>query len=534
MKKFKFHYLHQIIKYLDYEPNYKKCESVHIRISKTGFVKYFLYAYLFILNLLSFIRPLINANKNFILFKFIAGVIILVYESDSNSSIDLKKQNNNINHQENIYDIAVVGSGPGGSIASLRSIEKGKKVLLIESGSIFPPGSIEHHSLEQTTNQFKDQGMNFCYGNVPMLFAEGATFGGGSEVNSGLYFKLTEPYRSSILNKCNIQESEWMEYEKKVENILSVQKSPKGTFNNLKSALIEGSIKKDLIYEEVPRWRTYEPTEEHKSMQLTYLKTAKEKGLEVLSDTKVVKIIPKKDYIIIKCVSQKNNIQIKAKKVVLSSGTIGTPQILKNSKLISDKIHFNFHPMNRAVVEYSDDVNDGDLFPPFQSWTKDYLFKFGYSVSTYPFVKATLASLGKLDEIPNEKRLVCYFSSTVLDDSKGRLISIGGKLIPFCYLKKKDRKKIKQSFFILKDLLSASNVINLWPKSDISPMTTVHIFGSLPLNRSKDIGKNGELIIDKRIKISDASLLPDAPWGNPQAVIMVLNEILMKNWLEDL
>ena len=56
------------------------------------------------------------------------------------------------------------------------------------------PGTIEHHSLDQTTKQFKKQGLNFCYGNIPMLFTEGETYGGGSEVNSGLYFKLTEPY----------------------------------------------------------------------------------------------------------------------------------------------------------------------------------------------------------------------------------------------------------------------------------------------------------------------------------------------------
>ena len=531
MKKFKFHYLHQIIKYLDYEPSYKKCESVHIRISKTGFVKYLLFIYLFILNLFSFIRPFINVNKNFILFRFIAGVIILVFESDSISSINLKKQNKNVNHQENIYDIAVVGSGPGGAIGALRSVEKGKRVILIEAGSIFSPGTIEHHSLDQTTNHFKNQGMNFCYGNIPMLYAEGSTYGGGSEVNSGLYFKLTEPYRSSFLDKCKISEDEWAKYEKKVEEILYVQKAPTGTFDGLKSALIEGSNRNGLICEEVPRWRTYEPIEDHKSMQVTYLKIAEEKGLDVLSDLEVKKIFLEKEFIKINGFSKSKSINIRAKKVILASGTIGTPQILKNSNLLKDKIQFNFHPMNRAVVEYSEDVNDGDLFPPYQSWTKDYKFKFGYSVSTYPYVKATLASLGMLKDCPNEKRLVSYFSSTVLESSKGRLLNIGGQLIPFCFLKKNDRKKIKKGFSILKDLLTASDAINVWPNTKLSPLTTVHVFGSLPLNQNSDLGELGELKIDKRVKICDASLLPQAPWGNPQAVVMVLNEILMERWL---
>ena len=61
-----------------------------------------------------------------------------------------------------------------------------------------------------------------------MLYAEGSTYGGGSEVNSGLYFKLTEPYRSSFLDKCKISEDEWAKYEKKLKN-LYVQKAPTGT-----------------------------------------------------------------------------------------------------------------------------------------------------------------------------------------------------------------------------------------------------------------------------------------------------------------
>ena len=63
-------------------------------------------------------------------------------------------------------------------------------------------------------------------------------------------------------------------------------------------------------------------------------------------------------------------------------------------------------------------------------------------------------------------------------------------------------------------------------------MTTVHIFGSLPLNHNNDLGSFGELKIDNRIKICDSSILPSAPWGNPQAVMMVLNVILIQKWFK--
>jgi len=171
------------------------------------------------------------------------------------------------------------------------------------------------------------------------------------------------------------------------------------------------------------------------------------------------------------------------------------------------------------------------LFPPYQSWTNDNRFKFGYSVSTFPFVKATLASLGKFDNIPNPSQLVSYFSSTVLDNSYGRLLNFNGTLIPFAYISKKDREKIKEGFEILKNLLRSTSVNKVWPEKGLSPMTTVHIFGSLPIGDNKDIGLNGEVLKDTRIKVSDASIMPTAPWGNPQAVMMVLNEILMNRWI---
>ena len=55
-----------------------------------------------------------------------------------------------------------------------------------------------------------------------------------------------------------------------------------------------------------------------------------------------------------------------------------------------------------------------------------------------------------------------------------------------------------------------------------------------PINSNKDLDQNGALNADMRIKICDGSLLPIAPWGNPQAVIMVLNEILMDRWINKL
>ena len=175
---------------LGYEKKDKNFDLIISRLKETGFI-YFFFIVSYIFNILSISKRIVELNKKFILFKFISGVIILVYESEieytENPPVTKKYTVNNL---DTIYDTVVVGSGPGGSIAALRLLEKGEKVAIIESGAAYSSGQIKHHSLDQTKYQFNKQGMTFCLGNIPMLFAEGSTYGGGSEVNSGLYFKL--------------------------------------------------------------------------------------------------------------------------------------------------------------------------------------------------------------------------------------------------------------------------------------------------------------------------------------------------------
>tara|TARA_B100001121_G_scaffold32490_2_gene27107 strand:- start:12746 stop:14389 length:1644 start_codon:yes stop_codon:yes gene_type:complete len=532
-----FKNIHLFTNYLKYDLDCLNCSLVKERIEKTGILKNIIFLYIFLLNKLTFLQKILRNNS---LNKFIYGLIILLYESKITesdlTSINNKRQNDQREFKPSeIFDVIIVGSGPGGSLAANELTNKYPKVLLIESGDNFNQEAVKHHSYLQTKFQFKNEGMTFCLGNIPMIYAEGSTLGGGSEVNSGLYFKLVDPYKTKLLEACNLDIEEWSIAEKEIEYSLSVQNDPNFDINSSNSVLHIGSLKNDLYSNEIPRWKKYKPLEEHQSMQVTYIKDALEKGLKIITGCTVTKIDnSKKEFISIYAVNSNNEIiEYKSKKVVLSGGTVGTPKILKKSRLIKGKVNFNFHPMFRMVAENKKEKNTGDLFPPIQSWTKDKVHKFGYSVSTYPYIKATLASLGHINVKNDYKNLACFFSTTTLENSKGRLIFAKNNTIPFIYIKKKDREKIKEGFKLLHKILDKGGATKIWPKSPnkLSPMTTVHLFSSLPISKNDQIGENGELKSDSRIKISDGSILPVAPWGNPQAVIMALNLILMRKWM---
>jgi hypothetical protein len=459
--------------------------------------------------------------------RFLCGNAQLILKSPEHAPVTPSRQD--FLSTETPFDLIVIGSGPGGSIAALRGAETGKRVLVIEAGEAYPPSSIEHHSLFQTVKQFRNGGLNFIWGTKPILFAEGMTLGGGSEVNSGLYHRLEGHRRTEILSTVGSSEEEWSELEKLVEKAISVQLSPEGTRPD--HGLVLGAFREGLICKESPRWRKHEPFEEHQGMQVTYLQQAKKNGAKVLVNSQVNRLTPKKDCIEVEIRDTSGIKRIfKSEEVVLAAGTLETPRILHRSKLSSKSFPLNLHPMLRAVAAQDKVINDGDLFPSWQAWDTNHMYKFGYSVSTYPYLSATLRSLGEdRDFNDNElSHMAAYFSSFALSDSKAKLKRFGTTLIPAISFGKTDNESMKESSKQLIDLLRAGEATEFWPKKGISPVTTVHLFGSLPVGRSPLINDKGRLIKEPRIRISDGSLMPQAPWGNPQGAIMVLCELMAK------
>ena len=84
-----------------------------------------------------------------------------------------------------MYDVIVIGSGPGGSSSACIFAEAGMSVLLIEEGHEIKQKKHRPFSLSEMDDKYRSQGVTVALGNPKINYIEGKVLGGGSEVNMG-------------------------------------------------------------------------------------------------------------------------------------------------------------------------------------------------------------------------------------------------------------------------------------------------------------------------------------------------------------
>lgn len=461
----------------------------------------------------------------------------LLFEADvSRQAQHRDDPTSDIKLAETFYDLVVVGSGPGGSVSALRHAQAGKRVLVVEEGPDIPTGSIGHHSVRQAVAQLRDSGFQAIFGKPPVAFAQGRTVGGGSEVNSGLYHRVPDPHRSMLLSAVGATERQWSDLETRVEKKLHVQKAPKSHLDEsqlVSRDFVQGSLKLGLTVEEVPRWRTYDP-ETHQGMKNTYLSSFLEEGGEVVSNYRVLRVLERETEVKVEVQSPSSKFFIRCGEVVVSAGSLETVRILKNSGLLKKKtiFPFGFHPMVRVLAEHSAAVNEGGHFPPIQSWTADKTTKFGFSVSTFPYLRAFYAALrGVEPRVETLPRLLAYFGSFTLQDSRSFVVVLARRVYCWIIWGPKDRSKTSETLNLLRDVLEEGGAQETIVGSGDPSISTVHLFGSIPIGDSELIDDQGKLAGSSRVFVCDSALLPVAPWVNPQGPVMVLCELVTERKL---
>ena len=422
------------------------------------------------------------------------------------------------------FDYIIIGSGPGAAIAAQR-LDPYSRVLVIEQGGFPKTPPSKHHTLEHVRNDFYKGGQEIAISSWLPQFAQASVLGGGSEVNSGLYHDLPGHLFDDFLKATNLSQKDYLSSQEKVKSLLQISLMKVDPF---KSPIARGAQALGLEFQNIPRWRTYKNDSEfiqHGMIDVVWNRLSQQSNFQFALNTRVLKInVKDRKLVKILCVnSAGNSVEYSAKNLIVAAGAIQSPRLLCESGLVLWRsTRFQWHPMVRAIITTSaTDLGLHDV-DPFQAWTEDRTFKFGSAVSTPGLLAMNLGTRPEVSELPRMRSLYGSFVST----GKGGLIPRTG--VPYYFPSKLDRKNIKEIRNLVEKLVlaSGSGFVNENQKVK-KGISTVHVFGTLPIDSGIYISGTSRLKTDSRIQVCDGSLLPFGPGVNPQGVIMSLCDALV-------
>ncbi len=478
-----------------------------------------------------------------------------VIEKDSNY---FKSPPNLSYNKINDFDFIIIGSGPGGAVSASKLVNAGYKTAIIERGRIISENSIKPFSYSEMLNRYRCGGITTTLGNCNISYVEGDTWGGGSEINSGLYHRTPPDVLRDWKNKFGLKNVEMQDLEKyfeQIESDLCISYFPNGLIPKASMKLKYGAEKLNWDVKEIPRWFKYDgdnSTDGQKmTMSKTYLSQFTDNGGTILEMTKAIKIMNENKSWALDILSNDKKQRIFSKNIIISAGTINTPFLLRGSGL-SDLAGKNFkmHPTIKVVALFDEAINSENMGVPVHQ-VKEFApeISFGCSISSKPYLRvAMLDHFDSLELVEKSWKKMAIYYAMIMPEGKGSINPLPFFNDPLVLYNLTDKDKENLSFGLKKlcELLFNAGAVKLFPGSldiptisnfnDIdyipnminpkrSSLMTIHLFSSCPIgeNRNQCVANSyGKVFNQEGLYICDGSILPSAPGVNPQGTIMAL------------
>jgi hypothetical protein len=453
--------------------------------------------------------------------------------------------------------IAVIGSGPGGSITASALAEAGNEVILIENGDYFKLNSCSPFSIEEMEQKYRNGGLTPTFGKPKISYVEGLCVGGGSEINSGLYHRLPDEILEKWTNDFqvkNFNTGRLDKYYKVIETDLSVSTLP---YNPPLPSIKLNEGAKNLGWQSVvvPRWFNYSSDVNgvKQSMTETYIPRFEQFGGNLLPNTRVLKIKRKinKWYLFIENVKSGIKDRIIVEFLFICCGAIQTPALLRRSGIRHNignslKVHLTI----KVVARFNQKVNSVNVgIPVHQVNEFSPRYCFGGSISSKPYIKLSMLDhpYHGLNLDKNWKYMSIYYAM-IIGKGLGTIRNIPYFKDPFVRyeIMDSDLELLSEAlqklcllllnagavelyptileFNTLKKINMLKNIPKLLPR-DRTNIMTVHLLSSCPMGEKKQITATdsyGKVWGHKNLYINDGSLLPSAPGVNPQGGIMAI------------
>ena len=162
----------------------------------------------------------LNSNK---ILELIHAISLLVIEDNEKIIIE-KKSNFSIKENDYIENI-VIGSGPSGSITALELKKNKLDTLLVEQGYKYSLPKTKHPGNE-FLYKWKFSGLSGAIGNPELQYASAECYGGGSEINSGLYHEIDNKFIEKISKKNGLKIKTEDYFLNEITNSDKIEKKP--------------------------------------------------------------------------------------------------------------------------------------------------------------------------------------------------------------------------------------------------------------------------------------------------------------------
>ena len=456
-------------------------------------------------------------------------------------------------------DVLIIGSGAGGATTASVLAEAGLDVLVVEEGDWVEQGAVVPFSLDQMDRQYRAGGVTVALGLPSIAYSEGCCAGGGTEVNSGLYFRPPGDVLQRWREQFRIDDfdpDELLAIADEVERDISVGPVP-GAYSEPSEVLRRGANVLGWRSGEIPRWMKYPApvpsgggSGERQSMTRTYLPRAIKAGGRMAVGCRVDRLVTNGGIASSADTTLADGTRgtITFRHVFVCGGAIQSPALLQRSGLRGQIGRtLAVHPTVKLAARFADALNVPDDVPVHQ--VKEFAphLSFGGSASN-----PGLVALSLLDSWPDFRqaitqwRHISVYYAAITSEGRGRVRSFPGMRDPIVTygLTHRDRELLRSGLSRLALLMLEAGALEVYPsfkgapsvrnRRDIATMQhafsatrasvmTVHLCSTVPMGELE--GRCGADSFGRvhgctNIYVNDASLLPTAPGVNPQASVM--------------
>ena len=469
-----------------------------------------------------------------------------------------------LSDDSNYSKFIIIGSGPAGAVtASELSKNYPGEALIIEKGSFYDVPKFKHPGDEFSKKWYRG-GLNSTYFPEMIAYSSGSCFGGGSEINSGLFHKpdkdflhnWREEYHTKDLDPVSIEE-----FSKKVMNYTNLNSVSDDKFSKL---FIKGAKKSEQEYSELRKFYQKDSNKKN-SMSKTLLNDFLNNNgkVELNTDAKDIKYKDKKW--IIKTYKEGKLKYYSCDYLFICCGSIFTNNLLLKSNISKDKSKtiskFTFHPMTKMIGSYNEnvqDINEDVISHQNMHFWPDFII--GNASSSLQFLLSSFQRDIYIKDyiIKNWKRMKIFHATFSLGSGKIINLPFFKDPIILYFLKKSEKHTMHDASLKLFNFIKNTGTEAIIPvttknsqliKMDANKgkpstlkgyknlqISSVHILGGVTMGEKSGCVADsyGKIKNYEGLYVNDSSLINTKLLKNPQGTIMMIAYRNINNFLKNI